>query len=107
MFGWEFQRFIFLQKNRHISQNLYNKVATPKKRGRRNISNNDSIKKFVGLQDVIITNIKESSNNIELFMQLEEKGQECPCCHQKTKKIHDYRVQRVTDIPYFNNGAYG
>lgn len=26
---------------------------------------------------------------------------------KETKKIHDYRVQRVTDIPYFNNVAYG
>lgn len=26
---------------------------------------------------------------------------------KETKKIHDCRVQRVTDIPYFNNGAYG
>lgn len=66
------------------------------------MSNTDIIKNFIGLQDVIITNIQENAESIEIFMQLEVKEHECPCCHSTTKKIHDYRVQRVTDVPYFN-----
>ena len=69
---------------------------------RKNMSNTDIIKKIIGLQDVIITNIQENSESIEIFMQLEVKEHECPCCHSTTKKIHDYRVQRITDVPYFN-----
>lgn len=50
------------------------------------MSNTDIIKKIIGLQDVIITNIQENSESIEIFMQLEVKEHECPCCHSTTKK---------------------
>ena len=30
---------------------------------------------------------------------------ECPCCHSKTKRIHDYRYQSVSDLPAFGRSV--
>lgn len=64
------------------------------------MSNKDIIKKLTGIQDVNVTNIEENEKEIRMYIELEVKEQICPCCAEKTKHIHDYRIQRVTDIPY-------
>lgn len=64
------------------------------------MSNKDIIKKLTGIQDVKVTNIEENEKEIRMYIELEVKEQICPCCGEKTKYIHDYRIQCVTDIPY-------
>ena len=55
--------------------------------------------KLFGLQDLIITNIKECDKLIKIFAKLEVKEQHCPCCGTTTRTIHDYRKQIIKDIP--------
>ncbi len=55
--------------------------------------------KLLGLQDVIITNIKDDVKTIKIFVKLEVKEQHCPCCGKTTRTIHDYRRQVIKDIP--------
>ena len=64
------------------------------------MSNKDIIKKLVGIQDVNVTNIEEKEKEILLHIELDVKKHICPCCGEKTKYIHDYRIQKVSDIPY-------
>ena len=64
------------------------------------MSKQDIIKKLLGLQDVIATKIEETEKEIEIHIELEAKEHRCPCCCADTKHIHDYRIQRVADIPY-------
>ena len=54
--------------------------------------------KLFGLQDLIITNIKECDKLIKIFAKLEVKEQYCPCCGTTTRTIHDYRRQIIKDI---------
>ena len=64
------------------------------------MSKQDIIRKLLGLQDVIATKIEETEKEIEMHIELEAKEHRCPCCCADTKHIHDYRIQRVVDIPY-------
>lgn len=66
------------------------------------MSNENNIKNLLGLQDVIITKVEENEKEIEIFIELKVKEHKCPCCGESTSRIHDYRIQRVSDIPYRN-----
>lgn len=68
-------------------------------KGLRNMSIINFNKNLLGLQDVIIKNIEEKTGSINIHIQLEVKEHQCPCCNSKTKYIHDYRKQKVKDIP--------
>lgn len=64
------------------------------------MSKQDIIRKLLGLQDVIATKIEETEKEIKIHIELEAKEHRCPYCCADTKHIHDYRIQRVADIPY-------
>lgn len=64
------------------------------------MSNKDINRKLLGIQDVNITEVKENEKEIELHINLDVIKHECPTCNSSTIKIHDYRTQRITDIPF-------
>lgn len=64
------------------------------------MSENNNITSLLGLQDVIVNNVKEEEKTIYVYISLERKIHKCPCCGCKTNSVHDYRKQLVTDIPY-------
>ncbi len=41
-----------------------------------------------------------------IFLKLEIKQHKCPCCGKETSKIHDYRKQKIKDIPAFGKTIY-
>jgi len=55
---------------------------------------------LTGLQDINVTDVKETEKEIEVFTEIDVKEHICPCCGEKTAYIHDYRTQKITDIPY-------
>lgn len=57
--------------------------------------------KMLGLQGVIVKNIKE--NEKEMYIDIEKPRETCTCpnCGEKTNRIHDYRLQKVKDISAF------
>ena len=57
--------------------------------------------KLLGLKDVIIKNVTQSEKLTEIEIELERKEQICPCCGTATRIIHDYRRQKIRDIPAF------
>lgn len=57
--------------------------------------------KILGLQDVKIKEITENKKTIRILLEEELQESECPCCHAKTKRIHDYRSQIIKDLPAF------
>ena len=67
--------------------------------GGQNMPYIDFTEKLLGLQDLIITNIKEVEKTLKIFAKLEVKEQHCPCCGTTTRTIHDYRRQVIKDIP--------
>ena len=65
--------------------------------------NKDYIQELVGLEDVIVKDVKNINGNLHLFIQMEHRIHNCPCCSTKTSKVHDYRIQEVKDISAFGN----
>lgn len=57
-----------------------------------------NIIKLLGIQGVLIKNIKEFENCLEINIYTEKKFVECPSCHFLTNKTHDYRTQRIQHI---------
>ena len=49
------------------------------------------------LKDVEITKIEEVGDRIVLYVQLPK----CPSCKQETTKIHDYRMQKIKHLKWF------
>ena len=56
---------------------------------------------LLGLQGVKITNIENSEKSIEIYAELERKPHNCTSCGTATSTVHDYRTQRIKDIPAF------
>ena len=56
---------------------------------------------LVGLQDLIISEIKEADRTIHIFGTVKRQNHKCPCCGELTDKVHDYREQIIKDIPAF------
>ena len=57
--------------------------------------------KLLGLQGVIVTNVKEGDTTTTVFAEMERKEHHCVCCGTATDTIHDYRLQIIKDIPAF------
>ena len=58
----------------------------------------DYITKLLGLQEAKIENIEENNEQIVISLVMERKTHKCPACGAETDRVHDYRVQRVTDL---------
>ena len=61
--------------------------------------NNDYTAKLLNLEEVIITNIENISEQLHIHIELPRAKHTCPCCGAVTDRIHDYRTQRIKDIP--------
>ena len=54
-----------------------------------------------GLKDVIIDQIEEQKERIVLYISLPRKEHTCPACGRKTSKVHDYRMQKIKHLKWF------
>jgi transposase len=70
------------------------------------MSQEDIIKDLIGLQDVIVNKVEQNEKEIYIHLELERKEHVCPCCGCRTNKIHDYRTQKIYDIPIQGKYAY-
>jgi transposase len=70
------------------------------------MSQEDIIKELVGLQDIIVNKVERNEKEIYIHLELERKEHVCPCCGCHTNKIHDYRTQKIYDIPIHGKHAY-
>jgi len=54
-----------------------------------------------GLKDVIIENIEEVGERTALYVSLPKKPHTCPNCGERTAKVHDYRLQKIKHLKWF------
>lgn len=54
-----------------------------------------------GLKDVRITKIEEREEQVVLHVELPIAIHSCPYCGEKTKKVHDYRIQKIKHLKWF------
>lgn len=53
---------------------------------------------ILGLNDVIITNVKEDEFSIHIYLEQERKACLCPVCKHSTIFVYDYRTQIIKDL---------
>ena len=58
---------------------------------------------LLDLEDVKITNVENISNQIYIHLELPRRKHRCPACSTETDHIHDYRLQKIKDIPLGRN----
>ena len=61
--------------------------------------NKDYTAKLLDLEDVIVTNVETISGELRVCLELPRTKHACPACGALTDHVHDYRMQRVKDIP--------
>lgn len=54
-----------------------------------------------GLKDVEITKVEEVGDRIALHVQLPKCTHQCPVCKKETSKVHDYRIQKINHLKWF------
>jgi len=64
---------------------------------------NNNIENLVGLQGLNVKYSEEIKGKTIIYAEMNRKKQVCPCCGTITNAIHDYRTQRIKDIPAFGN----
>lgn len=58
------------------------------------------INKLLGLKDVIVKKVVHKPNSVEIHISTKPSAQVCPCCGSSTSRIHDYRSQKIKDLPF-------
>lgn len=66
---------------------------------------NNITEKILGMQDIEVKKVEENEKTIEIYLQLKRKEHKCPCCGNKTNAVHDYRQQKIKDIPSFGKNV--
>lgn len=57
----------------------------------------DDTSNLLNLEEVIITNVENISDQLHIYIELPRTKHTCPACGATTNQIHDYRMQ--TDVP--------
>ena len=60
---------------------------------------NDYTAQLLSLEDVIITNVENISDQLHIHLELPRVSHICPQCGKATERVHDYRMQIIKDIP--------
>lgn len=66
----------------------------------------NNIIKIPGLEDVIIKKVEEFEDRIALYVEMPVKPHRCPNCKGRTRKIHDYRLQKINHLKWFERLTY-
>jgi len=54
-----------------------------------------------GFEDVQVIKMEKVEDRIAFYVQLDVKPHECPSCQAITRKIHDYRIQKIKHLKLF------
>ena len=69
--------------------------------------NNDYTAKLLNLEDFIITNVENFSEEVHVCLELPRVKHRCPACGALTDRVHDYRMQRIKDGRHVAGRAAG
>ena len=61
--------------------------------------------KLLGLQGVEVKKIQKNAESYEISIEQPRKMCICPRCGKSTNKIHDYRYQKVKELPAFEKNV--
>ena len=69
--------------------------------GGADIPTNNYMKKIIGMQDVEVKKIENEEKKATIYIERHREECKCPVCGRKTRRVHDYRWQRVKELPAF------
>jgi len=61
---------------------------------------------LLGLSNLIIKNISITPDSTFFHIEMLRKPHKCPCCGTMTDRIHDYRTQKIKDLPSFGKKIF-
>ena len=64
------------------------------------------INNLINIKDVIVKKVIHNDVFVEIFLETKPKEQVCPYCKQTTRRIHDYRMQVIKDLPFQMKHGY-
>ena len=59
-----------------------------------------------GMKDVQITSVEEKEIGMVIHLEMPHQPQCCPVCGQMTTQIHDYRLQKIKHLKWFERTTY-
>lgn len=59
---------------------------------------NHSTTVLLGLKGIEVDSVRETKYCLEIHISTPVKEHSCPCCKASTKRVHDYRNQRIKDL---------
>lgn len=69
------------------------KVYHQSQKGKISTHDNDYTAKLLNLEDVIIANVENISDELHIYLELPRTKHRCPACGALTDRVHDYRMQ--------------
>ena len=66
----------------------------------------DNTTKLLGLEDVIVKKVYDDAEGCHVELELPRRVHICPCCGESTDRIHDYRMQKIKDLPISGKNTY-
>lgn len=54
-----------------------------------------------GFKEALVTKMEDAGEAIQIHAEMERKLHTCPQCGSKTKRVHDYRIQRIHHLKLF------
>jgi transposase len=61
--------------------------------------------KLPGLEEVLVQKMETISEELHFHVEMPVKTHCCPSCQTKTRKIHDYRIQKIKHLKVFERFA--
>lgn len=66
----------------------------------------NSIMNIPGLEEVTLTKVSQSADRLILHVELARKPHMCPACKSVTSRIHDYRLQKIGHLKWFERPTF-
>ncbi|MBK3496983.1 transposase [Viridibacillus sp. YIM B01967] len=57
--------------------------------------------KMPGFEGFTITNVDKRESHIAIHIEIPIDEQVCPSCEALTRKVHDYRIQKIKHLKWF------
>ena len=67
---------------------------------------NHCINKLLNIKDVIVKKVIHSESYVKILLETNPKEHSCPACGLLTKRVHDYRMQTIKDLPFQMKHCY-
>ena len=61
---------------------------------------NHCINKLLNIEEVIVKKVVHADTFTKIYLETKPKEHICPVCGVLTKRIHDYRMQTIKDLPF-------